>query len=420
MKTARGTVLCSVVLCSVVLCSIVLSSVLSSSFFVLRSLASPQQSDAITIREARVIDGRGNVLTNQTIGVRGSKIESIAPATDPATHDLGPLTVLPGFIDTHVHIGWHFGPDGRYVAGREPDDVAALYGAENAFVTLMAGFTTVQSVGAASDKPLRDAIARGILPGPRLLTSLAAITNAKLTPTQIREEVRKRKADGADLIKIFASASIRDGGAPTLSQEQLDAACGEARAQGLRSMVHAHSAEAMMRAARAGCTVVEHGALATQEAFTLLADRGVWFDPNIGLVTQNYLENKARFLGIGNYTEEGFAAMEKAISLKSAMFGMALKTPRLKMAMGTDAVAGAHGRNVNEVLERIKEGQSPMEAIIDMTAASAESMGLEKLVGAIQPGLEADFVAVDGDPLTDPRALTRVRFVMKGGKIYRR
>jgi imidazolonepropionase-like amidohydrolase len=102
------------------------------------------------------------------------------------------------------------------------------------------------------------------------------------------------------------------------------------------------------------------------------------------------------------------------------MFGMALKTPRLKMAMGTDAVAGAHGRNVNEVLERIKEGQSPMEAIIDMTAASAESMGLEKLVGAIQPGLEADFVAVDGDPLTDPRALTRVRFVMKGGKIYRR
>ena len=280
----------------------------------------------------------------QTVTVRGSKIERVGASTGAVTYDLGNLTLLPGFIDTHVHIGWHFGPDGRYVSGREPADEAALYGAENAYVTLMAGFTTVQSVGAASDKPLRDAIARGILPGPRLLTSLGSISNAKLTPEQIREEIRKKKADGADLIKIFASASIRDGGTPTLSQEQLDAACGESRAQGLRSMVHAHSAEAMMRAARAGCTVVEHGALATPEAFKLLAERGVWFDPNIGLVTQNYLENKQRFLGVGNYTEEGFAAMEKALGLKSAMFGMALKTPGLKMVMGTDAVAGAHGQ----------------------------------------------------------------------------
>jgi imidazolonepropionase-like amidohydrolase len=319
-----------------------------------------------------------------------------------------------------VHIGWHFGPDGRYVSGREPADEAALYGAENAYVTLMAGFTTVQSVGAVSDKPLRDAIARGILPGPRLLTSLGSITNPKLTPDQLREEVRKRKADGADLVKIFASASIRDGGTPTLSQEQLDAACGEARAQGLRSMVHAHSPESMMRAARANCTVVEHGALATPEAFRLLAERGVWFDPNIGLVTQNYLENKQRFLGVGNYTEEGFAAMEKALGLKTAMFGAALKTPGLKMVMGTDAVAGAHGRNMNETLERINEGQPPMAAIVAMTSAAAESMGLDKVTGAIAPGLEADLVAVDGDPITDPEALLRVRFVMKGGKVYRR
>jgi imidazolonepropionase-like amidohydrolase len=359
-------------------------------------------------------------MTDQTVTVRGSKIERVGTASGSVTYDLGSLTLLPGFIDTHVHIGWHFGPDGRYVTGRESPDEAALYGAENAYVTLMSGFTTVQSVGAASDKPLRDAIARGILPGPRLLTSLASISNEKLTPDQIREEVRKRKADGADLVKIFASASIRDGGRPTLSQAQLDAACGEATAQGLRSMVHAHSPEAMMRAARAGCTVVEHGALATPEAFKLLAERGVWFDPNIGLVTQNYLENKHRFLGIGNYTEEGFAAMEKALGLKSAMFGTALKTPGLKMVMGTDAVAGAHGRNINEVLERIKEGQPPMEAIVDLTSAGAESMRLDKSIGAVAAGLEADLVAVDGNPLTDPTALTRVRFVMKGGRIYRR
>ena len=166
----------------------------------------------------------------------------------------------------------------------------------------------------------------------------------------MRAEVRKKKAEGADLVKIFASASIRDGGVPTLSQEQVDAACGEARTQGLRSMVHAHSPESMMRAARAGCTVVEHGGLATPEALKMLADRGVYFDPNIGLVTQNYLENKPRFLGIGNYTEEGFASMEKALGMKDAMFTAALKTPSLKMVMGTDAVAGAHGQNMREVL----------------------------------------------------------------------
>ena len=114
-----------------------------------------------------------------------------------------------------------------------------------------------------SDKPVRDAINRGVLPGPRILSSLGQVSNAKMTPDEIRANIRQKKADGADLIKIFASASIRDGGVPTLSQEQLDAACGEARAQGLRSMVHAHSPESMLRAAKARCTVVEHGGLAT-------------------------------------------------------------------------------------------------------------------------------------------------------------
>ena len=191
----------------------------------------------------------------------------------------------------------------------------------------MAGFTTVQSLGAMSDKVLRDAINRGVLPGPRILSSLGQISNPKWTPDQIREQIRKLKAEGADVIKIFASASIRDGGVPTLSQEQVDAACGEARAQGLRSLVHAHSPESMLRAARAKCTEVEHGGLANAEALKALADGGVYFDPNIGLVTQNYLENKARFLGIGNYTEEGFASMEKALGLRGPMFAAALKTP---------------------------------------------------------------------------------------------
>jgi imidazolonepropionase-like amidohydrolase len=175
----------------------------------------------------------------------------------------------------------------------------------------------------------------------------------------------------------------------------------------------------MMRAARAGCTVIEHGALATPEALKMLADRGVYFDPNIGLVTQNYLENKARFLGIGNYTEEGFAAMEKALGLKDAMFSAALKTPGLKIVMGTDAVAGAHGQNIREVLERVKSGQSPAEAIRSLTSVSAASMGLGKEIGSLSAGFAADLVAVSGDPLRDITALQRVVFVMKGGRVYR-
>ena len=240
-----------------------------------------------------------------------------------------------------------------------------------------------------------------------------------MTPDEMRAEVRRKKADGADLVKIFASASIRDGGVPTLSQEQLDAACGEAKAQGLRSMVHAHSPESMMRAARAGCTVVEHGGLATPDALKMLAERDVYFDPNIGLVTQNYLENKPRFLGIGNYTEEGFASMEKALVLKDAMFTAALKTPNLKMVMGTDAVAGAHGQNMREVLERVKSGQKPMDAIVSLTSISAASIGMGKQIGAVAPGMAADLVAVAGNPIADVDALRRVLFVMKGGRVYR-
>ena len=117
--------------------------------------------------------------------------------------------------------------------------------------------------------------------------------------------------------------------------------------------------------------VVEHGGLANAEALKALADGGVYFDPNIGLVTQNYLENKARFLGIGNYTEEGFASMEKALGLRGPMFTTALKTPGLKIVMGTDAVAGAHGQNAREPIERVKTGQKPMDAIVGMTSLAA-------------------------------------------------
>jgi imidazolonepropionase-like amidohydrolase len=199
----------------------------------------------------------------------------------------------------------------------------------------------------------------------------------------------------------------------------LAAACGEAKLLGLRTMVHAHSPESMRSASTAACTQVDHGVFATPDVLRYLAERGTYFDPNIGVVLQNYLQNKAKFLGVGNYTEEGFAHMEKAIPRNFAMIKDAVKISDLKLVFGTDAVAGAHGRNVEELVVRVQQGQPAMDAIISGTSRAAESMQLQNQIGTMAPGFEADLIAVDGDPSEDIAALRRVVFVMKGGRVYK-
>jgi imidazolonepropionase-like amidohydrolase len=386
----------------------------------LSALPARAQDQSVTVRAARVLDGKGGSLANATVEVRGGKIVAVDQRTGPVTQDLGDVTLMPGLIDVHVHIGYHFGEDGRAENDGETPGEIALYGAENAWTTLINGFTTVQSVGAPTDKELRDAIARGVLPGPRILTSLGSMNERTGGPDVLREYVRKQRAIGANLIKIFASKSIREGGGQTMTDEQLAAACGEARSVGLRTLVHAHAASAVLAATRAGCSQIEHGAFVSDEGLKLMAEKGVYFDPNIGLVLQNYIENKKRFLGIGNYNEEGFAFMEKAVPTNYPMFKRALAA-NVKMPMGTDAVAGAHGQNARELMVRVTEGgQKPMDAIISATSLAAESMGLGKEIGTLAPGMTADIVAVQGDPLKDIAALRRVSFVMKGGRIYRR
>jgi imidazolonepropionase-like amidohydrolase len=409
-----------------------------------------QTPQSITIRVGRLIDGRGGSQQNVVVTVRDGKIASVGRSNGRATYDLSKYTLLPGFIDVHVHPSWHFGPDGRYQPGGSADERlnASL---ENLKATVMNGFTTVQSVGEAGDLAVRTKMESDHLPGPRLLTSAGTIneysggqrpsTAARgalstaegrgqrgaagqrplSTPDQLREAVRALKANHADLIKLFASASIRDGGKQTMTDEQLQAVCGEAKALGLRTLVHAHSAESIKASVLAGCTEIEHGVFANQEVLTLMAERGVYFDPNIGLVLQNYLEHKAQYMGIGNYNDEGFAAMEKAIPLNYEMFKMALATPKLKIVYGTDAVAGAHGRNIEEAVVRVQKGtQKPMDAIVSLTSMSAASMRKSDTIGAIAPGLQADLVAVEGNPLADITALRHVVFVMKGGKVIRK
>jgi imidazolonepropionase-like amidohydrolase len=171
------------------------------------------QNPAVRIHAATVLDGAGKTLKNATIVVQGSKITSIetGPAAN-ATYELGSLTVLPGMIDVHAHVGWHFDQDGRYAARPGSPAQEILYSAENAYVTLLAGFTTIQSPGQANDVELREGIARGVFPGPRILTSIRQINERSGSGDELRQKVRQLKADGADVVKIFASASIRDGG----------------------------------------------------------------------------------------------------------------------------------------------------------------------------------------------------------------
>src|SRR5262249_17998595 len=152
----------------------------------------------------------------------------------------------------------------------------------------------------------RAAIANGSVVGPRLLTTLNPISDERLTPDSMRAIIRARKAEGADAIKIFASKSIREGGTTTMSQEQLNAMCGEAKSLGLRTLVHAHSAESMTFAANAGCTQIEHGIFVTPEVLKLMAQKGTYYDPQCGLIFRNYLENRAKYEGSGNFNEEGF------------------------------------------------------------------------------------------------------------------
>lgn len=332
-------------------------------------LAAGALAEPIVIRAPRLIDGRGTLLRNAAVVVDGTKILAIETRPKRVDIDLPGATLMPGGIDTHVHIAWHFdAADGRsHVNETDRDETPAesvLYAAENAYRTLLGGITTVQSLGSAMDEPLRDAIARGTLPGPRILTSLDPILDVKLTPAELRELVAKRAAAGADVIKVFASQSIRTGGGPTMSQEQLDAICSAAREHRLRVAVHAHGPESAQRAVRARCTSIEHGALLDPATLELIAAHGLYYDPNTDLIFRNYFEHKPRFLGTPGYTEEGFAAMEKAVPRVLEVFKTALRTKGLKIVFGTDALAGSHGRNFQELIYRVRKGgQDPMAAI---------------------------------------------------------
>jgi len=387
--------------------------------FLIATTLSPAQTTPIVIQAETAFDGRGKVLKNVRIVVEGGKIKSVNPGGKAAaTYNLRGLTVMPGWIDTHVHIGWHFNREDRADTTKEGPAEFALNAAGNAYATLMAGFTTIQSLGALNDLDLRDVISRGILPGPTLFTSLNALNENSGTPEQIRALVRERVNQGADVIKLFATKSIRDGGGQTMTDAQIQAACGEATKLGKRSLVHAHASSGAKAAALAGCTGVEHGSLLDNDTLDILVKQGTYLDPNTS-TTHNYLEHKKQYLDIGNYTDEGFAEMEKALPIRMDTLHRAI-AKKVKIVFGTDAVAGAHGRNAEEFIYRVRDGgQAPMDAMVSANLVAAESMRIAGTVGTLAPGMQADIIALEGDPLKDITAVRRVSFVMKAGKVYR-
>jgi imidazolonepropionase-like amidohydrolase len=376
-------------------------------------LAPPPSRTIIAVGTA--LDGRGGTLHNTRLVIEDGRIAAIDANASPVDIDLRNRVVMPGWIDTHVHLNWHFDDRRVSVAGGEPPEQAAVFTAEDAWVTLQGGFTTVQSLGAAIDGVVRDRVNRGELPGPRILTSLRQIQNRSGDPDQLRALVRQTKREGADVIKLFATSGLGAGGDQTMTDEQIEAVCSEAKAVGLRSVVHAIGDEGAKASVLAGCTSIEHGTFISNGTLDLMAQRGTYFDPNL-LVLHNYLDNRA---GFPTFTAPTLETIEKGMAPMADALRRA-RARHVKIVFGTDAVAGSHGRNAEEFVYRVKEaGERPLDALISATSLAAESLGLGDRIGTIAVGYDADLVATDGNPLDDITAVRRVRFVMKNGRVYR-
>jgi imidazolonepropionase-like amidohydrolase len=380
----------------------------------LAGAAAPRQGRTV-IAAGTLLDGRGGVLRHTRVVVEGARIVAIDPSASPVDIDLGDRTLMPGWIDTHVHISWYLDSRGRAATSAGTPQELERQAAANAAITLRAGFTTIQSLGSPVDARVRDAIARGEATGPRILTSLRQINGTKLKPDALRLLVREITSQGADVIKVFATPGLGGDPGDAMSVAQMEAVCGAAAAAGLRSIVHAVYDAGARAAARAGCTSIEHGTFVSNATLTLMAERGTWLDPNL-LVWHNYVDNRTAFA----MSDDAVAVIREAIRSTADLFRRA-RAAGVRIVFGTDAVAGAHGRNAEEFVYRVREARErPADVLMSATSLAAQSLGLAARIGTIAPGFDADLVATDGNPLDDVTAVRRVVFVMKGGAVVRR
>lgn len=411
----------------------------------------PQSSKTIVIRAARMWDGKSDAVTTPgVVVVSGGKIQAVGAAAQiPAgadVIDLGDATLLPGFMDAHVHLTGEGTDDWKqsYIDfQRKPIAEQAIEATAYARTTLMAGFTTVRDLGSGEqiDVGLRNSIRNGKIPGPRMLVTVHALgatgghcdqaghrqglfpeTDVKdgiaNSPWEMRAAVRLNHKYGADVVKVCATGgvlSLTDAvDTPQLTQEELDAMVDEAHALRMKTAAHAHGAEGAKRAIRAGIDSIDHGTFLDDEALDLMKQRGTYLVPTL-MAAQGLRERMARAAAFPP------PILEKAKVAAAALDATVRKAIQkgVKIALGTDAAVYPHGRNAEEMSELVRLGMKPIDALRAATTVDAELLGVADRLGSLEAGKIADVIATPGDPTRDIAVTQKVFFVMKDGAIYR-
>jgi imidazolonepropionase-like amidohydrolase len=428
---------------------------LSIFIFATNAFAQAQQTPAKTyvLKAAALFDGKSDsLITPGLVVITGGRIVAVgSKASIPAGAeiiDLGDATLLPGFIDAHTHLSFPYSDDykkSELERLQKTIPERTLDASVNARITLMAGFTTVRDVGSADyiDVGLRNAIAHGDIPGPRMLVSVRALGSTgghcddeagfregtfghESGPLQgvvngadqARYGVRLNHKYGADVIKVCASGGVLsptdDVDTPQLTQEELNAIVDEAHALHRKTAAHAHGAEAAKRAIRAGIDSIEHGSFLDDEDLDMMKQRGTYLVPTL-MAAQGLQERFDRNI----YVPPAIAAKAHlAITAMHSTFQRAI-AKGVKIGLGTDAGVYPHGRNAEEFHQMVDLGMKPAAALKAGTSADADLLGLADKIGTLEPNKIADVVAVPGNPLQNIRQTEHVFFVMKEGVIYK-
>lgn len=405
--------------------------------------------EAVTyLKAARLFDGRaGTLVEDAGVVVRGGAIVAVGaglPVPAGATViDLGDRTLMPGLIDAHTHIVLHAGDYDDQIL-RETPEYRALYGAVNAQATLQAGVTTIRDLGnegaGFADVALRDAIADGLVPGPRILAAIQPVTStgayrlvgyspyhswpplsyAADGPAEIRTQVRRLIAQGADVVKIYLESFEKRQlsadsltGAFNYAQEELNVLVEEAHRAGARVAAHVYSDAGARMAIRAGVDSIEHGLYLRAETFRMMAERGIYYVPTL-LVYEMWRDGEI----FGGISPENRVKLTNTVEKHTAAFRRALATP-VRIVFGTDTFEKP-GTNAQELALMVRYGMPTLDALRAATSEAAALLGLADRIGTVAPGFAADLIAVEGNPLADIRATQRVAFVMKAGVVYRR
>ena len=387
----------------------------------------------------------GRVLRDKTLVIRGNQVVEIRDGFvgDGKVVDLRSAFVLPGLIDSHVHLTSQQNPNGRLENVTESNATQAMVGARYARRTLNAGFTTVADLGASNESifALRDAVRRGDVPGPRIIAAGSAVSvhgghgdingyredvMHVLSPESVcsgvedcMRAVRLQVRSGADIIKITATGGVLSntaaGLAQQFSEDELAAIVASAHRMGRQVTAHAHGVDGINAFLKAGGDSIEHGTYLDDESMRLFKSHNAWLVPT--LMAGDYVARVAA-------SPENFftpAQTAKALEAGPKMLDMARRAHNggVRIAFGTDSGVSAHGDNAREFALLVRAGLTPLEAIQAATVGAAEHLKISNEAGRLAAGMPADLIAVSGDPLSDVTELERVRFVMKGGQVYR-